>query len=171
MRSDDAPAGREDAERIPFAPRIDRWMVAVVGIALTAILVTAVAPLFDPTASGRDLALTVGTSLLVIAVTAALTVPLRYAMTLDALHVQAGLIRHRMPLAEVVRVETYASPLASRTAAWTARRIRITAQGGRTLDVGPDDRTGFMAELLARAPHLQERVVGGRRLWIDPARS
>lgn len=171
MRDDEASRRAAERDVMRFAPRVDRWMLAVVGVALVAIVVAAVAPLFDPAASGRDVAITMGTSLLVVASTVALTVPLRYSMTLDELHVRAGLIRRTMRLEDVVRVETYTSPLASRTAAWTARRIRITAQGGRSLDVGPDDRTGFMAELLARAPQLQERVVAGRRIWLDPTRS
>ena len=156
---------------VRFAPRVDRWVVVLVGIALVAMIAAGVAPLFDPAATASDLMATLGTALAVVVVTVALTVPTRYEMQRDTLHVQAGLVRQTVPLTEVVRVETHMSPLASPTSPWTSRRIRVVTVRGRRVDVGPEDRTGFMAELLARAPQLEERVVGARRVWLDPART
>ena len=146
-------------------------MVGLVGLAGLAVVAAAIAPLFDPMAAPSDLMITVGSSLGVALLVVALTWPLRYEMDLRELRVQSGLIRRRVALADVVRVETFVSPLASPTAPWTSRRVRVHADGRAHVDVGPADRTGFLAELLARAPQLQERSVGGRRIWLDPSRT
>lgn len=153
---------------IRFAPRVDRWIVGVVAVAGVATVVAGVAPLFDPNSTAGDLMVTLATSLAVLVAVLAVTVPLHYEVERDTLHVRAGVIRRSVALADVVRVETHQSPLASPTSPWTARRVRVITSAGRSIDVGPRDRTGFMAELLARAPQLEERAVGARRVWIDP---
>lgn len=158
-----------DPFRIPVG--IDRWVVVLLIVAAAAMLVSAVAPAFDPNASPSDLWISLSATLGVPALVAVFVVPLRYELTLDELRIRAGLFRYRLRLADLVRVQPYDSPLSSPTAPWTMRRVRMVDVRGRRIDVGPKDRTEFLAEVLARAPQLDERREGGRTIWVDPARA
>jgi hypothetical protein len=153
-----------------IAVGVDRWMVGLLALAGPAVLVSGVAPAFDPSAAPGDLWISLSATSFVVALVAVFAVPLRYEATLEELRVRAGLFRYRMRFAEVVRLQAFDSPLSSSTAPWTMRRVRLTDARGRRIDVGPNDRTGFLAEVLARAPQLEERHEGGRRFWIDPRR-
>jgi hypothetical protein len=107
----------------------------------------------------------------IVAPFAVLVVPTRYELTLDDLRVRAGLMRYRVAWADLVRVEVGWSLLSSTTAAMTMRRVRLVTSDGRVLELGPRDRLGFVAEVLARAPQLvPDPAAGRRRAWHDPAR-
>jgi membrane protein YdbS with pleckstrin-like domain len=165
-----APAGAPEGPlRIPVG--VDRWMVWLLAFAAPAVLVSGVAPAFDPSASPADLWISLSATTLVVALVAAFAVPLRYEMTLDELRVRAGLLRYRLRFADLVRLQPFDSPLSSATAPWTMRRVRLVDTRGRRIDVGPKDRVGFLAEVLARAPQLVERGEGDRTVWIDPSRA
>ncbi|MFU8889131.1 MAG: PH domain-containing protein [Trueperaceae bacterium] len=150
--------------------QVDRWLIGVLAISLVAMAAVPIAVALDPTARGDFwwvALMTVGIWALVVV----LTLPTRYELTLDELRVRSGLLRTSLRWADVVRVELTFSPVSSTTAAWTFRRVSLATQRGRVLEVGPRDRLGFVAEVLARVPHLVEEAGAGKaRAWHDPAR-
>ena len=150
--------------------QIDRWVIGILAVSLLAMVTVPVAVALDPSARGDFwwvALLTVGIWTLVVV----LTLPTRYELTLDELRVRSGVLRTSLRWADVVRVELTFSPVSSTTAAWTFQRVSLATQGGRVLEVGPRDRLGFVAEVLARAPHLVEAAGAARgRAWHDPAR-
>lgn len=110
-------------------------------------------------------------NLAVVAAVFALAVPIRYELTLEELRVRAGLLRRRMAWRDVARVELAFSLVSSTTAAWTSWRVLLIDVGGRVLEIGPADRIGFVAEVLARAPQLVEDPrAGSQKAWHDPTR-
>lgn len=150
--------------------QVDRWLVGVLAVSLVMMVAAPVAVFFDPTA--RDD--TWWVALMTVAIwglVVALTLPTRYELTLDELRVRSGLLRTSLRWADVARMELTFSLVSSTTAAWTFQRVSLVTEGGRVLEVGPRDRLGFVAEVLARAPHLVEVADTARgRAWHDPAR-
>jgi len=161
---------RTDAGALNWPAQHDAWVVLVVGLALLGMLGSVVAVWLDPGATeARVPALVM--SLVVLAGIRFLMVPLRYELTLDELRVRAGLTRHRIAWADLVRVEVGWSLVSSTTAGLSLQRVRLVGVRGRVLEVAPRDRVGFVAEVLARAPQLVEDASAGkRRAWHDPAR-
>jgi hypothetical protein len=160
--------GADPAMRWPV--QVDRWVIGVLAVSALAMVTVPVAVALDPTASGDVwwvALMTIGIWALVVV----LTLPTLYELTLDELRVRSGVLRTSLRWADVVRVELTFSPVSSTTAAWTFQRVSLVTQGGRVLEVGPRDRLGFVAEVLARAPHLVEVAGTARgRAWHDPAR-
>lgn len=150
--------------------KVDAALAFVVALSFVGMGIATVAVATDPGA--RDaLPWIVVVNAALVATVVALTVPTRYELTLDELRVRAGLLRRAMAWRDVVRVELAFSLVSSTTAAWTSWRVYLTDADGRVLDVGPADRIGFVAEVLARAPQLVEDPRAGRqRAWHDPTR-
>ena len=150
--------------------QVDRSVIAVVAPSLMAMIGAPVAVALDPDAR----VLVWWVALLTVAIWALvplLTLPTRYELTLDELRVRSGVLRTSLAWADVARVELTFSLVASTTAAWTFQRVALVTEGGRVLEVGPRDRLGFVAEVLARAPQLAEDPgAGAQRAWHDPAR-
>jgi hypothetical protein len=146
-------------------------MTGILAVALGAMVLAFVALWVDP-----DVSVEARLTMLVFyvglaAVFRVLVIPTRYALTIDEIRVQAGLTRYRLAWADLVRVEAGWSLLSSTTASWTLRRVRLVTERGRTLELGPRDRLGFVAEVLARAPHLvPDPRAGHHRAWHDPLR-
>lgn len=150
--------------------KVDVALVVVVGLAFVGMGIATAAVAADPGA--RDaLPWVLVVNLAIVATVLALGVPVRYDLTGEDLRVRSGLLRQAMAWRAVVRVELTFSLVASTTAAWTASRVLLIDERGRVLEVGPADRVGFVAEVLARAPQLVEDPRAGRqRAWHDPAR-
>lgn len=150
--------------------RWDPWSVTIVVAALMGMLGSAVAVWLDPGATETRGPVLV-TVLVVFAAIRALMVPLRYELTTEALRVRFGLLRTAIAFADLVRVEPTWSLVSSPTAGLALQRVRLVAERGRVLEVGPRDRVGFVAEVLARAPQLvEDPSAGPRRAWHDPLR-
>jgi hypothetical protein len=150
--------------------QVDRWVFGVMSLALLAMLAAPVAVALDPDAGGAFWWVALSTAA-ILALVPLLTLPTRYELTLDELRVRSGVLRTRLAWADVARVELTFSLVSSTTAAWTFQRVALVTEGGRVVEVGPRDRLGFVAEVLARAPQLVEDPSGGpRRAWHDPAR-
>jgi hypothetical protein len=163
--------GGAEPDALPWPVDLDPAVLAILVVSLLMMVGALVAVGLDPDARssfGWVLALTLGTFGLV----GALTLPTRYRLTLEALEVQAGLVRYRMAWPDVVRVSLAWSPVSSTTASWSFRRVRLVAADGRTLEVAPRDRIGFVAEVLARAPQLapESTSAGPSRVWVDHPR-
>ncbi len=150
--------------------QVDRWVFGVLSVAVLAMLAAPVAVAFDPDARGALWWVVLSTAA-ILALVPLLALPTRYELTLDELRVRSGVLRTRLAWADVVRVELTFSLVSSTTAAWTFQRVALVTEGGRILEVGPRDRLGFVAEVLARAPQLVEDASAGpRSAWRDPAR-
>ena len=150
--------------------QVDRWVVGVLAVSLVAMVAVPVAVALDPTARGDAWWVTLMT-VAIWGLVVLLTLPTRYELTLDELRVRSGVLRTSVRWADVVRVELAFSLVSSTTAAWTFRRVSLVTERGRVLEVGPRDRLGFVAEVLARAPHLVAEAGTARgRAWHDPAR-
>ncbi len=155
---------------LSWPARVDRWVIGVLTVSALAMVAVPVAVALDPTARG-DFWWVAAMTVAIWGLVALLTLPTRYELTLDELRVRSGVLRTSVRWADVVRVELTFSPVSSTTAAWTFQRVSLVARNGRTLEVGPRDRPGFVAEVLARAPHLVEAPGAARgRAWHDPAR-
>jgi len=149
--------------------QVDAWVVAILGAALLGMVGSGVAVWLDPGATAARLPVLVMV-LVVLGGAWGLLIPTRYELTLDELRVRAGLVRYRMTWADLVRLESTWSLVSNTTAAWTLRRVRLVDVRGRVLEVGPGDRQGFLAEVLARAPQLVSDATSSGPAWHDPAR-
>lgn len=157
-----------DAVRWPV--QVDRWVLGVLAASLVMMVAAPVAVALDPAARDDTWWVALMTAA-IWGLVVALTLPTRYELTLDELRVRSGLLRTSLRWADVVRVELGFSLVSSTTAAWTFQRVSLATEGGRLLEVGPRDRLGFVAEVLARAPHLVEDAGAGKaRAWHDPTR-
>jgi len=156
---------------VRFGPAVDRWLVVVLVASGMAMVAATVAVALDPGVGVGVVALVVAMNALTGGTVWALAYPIVYEIDLDEVRVRAGVLRHRMALVDLERVALSTSIVSSTTAAWTSRRVRLIGRGGRVLEVGPSDRSGFVAEVLARAPQLVEDVSIGRgRAWHVPNR-
>lgn len=162
-------AGRADPALL-WPIQVDRWVFGILTVSVVAMLAAPVAVALDPDAGGAFWWVALST-VAILALVPLLTLPTRYALTLDELRVRSGVLRTRLAWADVVRVELTFSLVSSTTAAWTFQRVALVTEGGRVLEVGPRDRLGFVAEVLARAPQLVEDAsAGSGKAWHDPAR-
>ena len=159
-----------NGETLAWPVQVDLWVVAILGAALLGMVGSGVAVWLDPGATEARIPVLV-MILVVLTLVWALMIPTHYRFTLDELRVRAGLIRYRIAWADLVRVEQTWSLVSNTTSTWTMRRVRLVDLRGRVLEVGPRDRPGFLAEVLARAPQLAEDPsAGAQRAWHDPAR-
>lgn len=155
---------------LSFGPGVGRWLLLVIGLVLLSMLGTLRALWSE---GGWAVGLFLLLSLGGIALVLLLIVPLRYTVDAEAIHVRAGVFRHRWALADLVRLEAGIGLVSSPTAGWTVHRVRLFGAGGRVMELGPADREGFVAAVLARAPQLLAEPPassGRRRVWRDPRR-
>lgn len=87
----------------------------------------------------------------------ALSLPLRYTLLADAVHIRSGWLEWRVPYASLRTVAPSWSPLAG--PAWSLRRVRLEFADGFIL-VSPDDRELFIHEIAGRCPHLVPDATG-----------
>lgn len=156
-------------EPVRFGPAVDRWVVVVLAFSGLAMVVATAAIALDPGVGVMQLLFVLAINLLTVGAVVALAYPIAYEVDAVEVRVRAGVLRHRVALADLRRVALTTSLVSSTTAAWTFRRVQLVDRRGRVLEVGPADRVGFVAEVLARAPQLvQERSSNRARAWHDP---
>jgi hypothetical protein len=145
-------------EKVWVKVRIDPWLVAV-AVAMMAVIVFAVVPLVLDPGVLTGVRIAVGAMALVtIGLTFGFTVPLRYAFEDGGVFVRAGLVRMRLAYRDIARAEKVVSPLSS--AAWSLVKVRLVLAQGGLIEISPQDRDAFLAELARRAPHLQPTPKG-----------
>ena len=128
-----------------FRTRIDAWLVILIGLAIASCFVQAWS-LRSVSPGGSIAAAAIGVLSLVIVLT--LTVPCRYTLKGDHLSIQCGVIRKRIPYAQIHGVEASSSPLSA--PALSLRRVKILY--GRSFQlVSPQERGRFIEELSKRA--------------------
>lgn len=161
-----------EATTLTFGPGVDRWLLLLIGLVLLSMVGTFRALWADE--GGRwAVGLFLLLALAFFGLILLLTMPLRYTVDAEALQVRAGVLRYRWALADLVRLETGVGVVASPTAGWTVHRLMLLDAKGRSMELGPADRDGLVAALLARAPQLVAETPSsraGRKVWRDPKR-
>jgi membrane protein YdbS with pleckstrin-like domain len=135
---------------VSFPTKIDRWLVVVLLGALTAMLVSAVA-VARTAQTPAQLMAALCTPLLPVGLVALLSWPTRYELHADELVIRSGVIRYRIPYADIRGVAPSRNPLSA--PAWSLDRLRIERARGYAL-ISPRDRAGFLEALAARTPQL-----------------
>lgn len=160
-------SGVADATLVRMGPAVDRWIVAVLVFSAVAMVAAVVGVALDPDV-GLGVALaTAGGVLGTSGLVWLLAYPIVYEVDLEEVRVRSGVMRFRIPLRDLARVALHQSVLSSTTAAWTSRRLLLTTHAGATYELGPADRLGFLAEVVARAPQLVEDPGARGRVWVD----
>lgn len=128
-----------------FPSRIDAWLAVVLLLAMAA----ALASVFVSAGAGTLVGWTaaVFTALIGIGLPLWLLLATRYTLQGDALLVQSGPFRWRVPLAEIRSVTPTNNPLSS--PALSLQRLRIDYGRGRWLMISPRDREQFLQALEA----------------------
>ena len=91
----------------------------------------------------------IGINLFVLGLLRATAWPVSYTIDGEMLIVRSGLVKIRIVLGSIVRVEPTRSPLSS--PAWSLDRLRIVFRTGQTTEgavlISPHDKRSFLAEL------------------------
>lgn len=134
-----------------YPSRIDAWLVAVVFAA--AALPLGVGLWLLVLGQYRGLLLLLSWGGVMTLMIGALSVPLRYTLMSDRLHVQSGVLAWDIAYATLRRVAPSRNPLSA--PAWSLRRVRLDSADGSCILVSPDDAESFIEQLAVRCPHLQ----------------
>jgi hypothetical protein len=145
--------------------RVDVLFVAAV-LAAMGLLVALVAPLLLDPDVAVAVKLAVGAmGVGALALTFGMALPVRYLLEPEGFTVRAGFLTLRLAYRDIVRATPLLSPLTGPS--WSLVRVRVALDAGGWVEVAPRDREAFLAELAARAPHLEPH---GRGL-VDPRRA
>ena len=137
----------------PYPTRVDRWLGVIAAAYLLLALGVPAWLLGSAVGSSQpiDLGL-VALPLGVLAAMWAIAYPCEYSFEADKLVVRSGLLRVRIPLLSITRVEPSRS-LAS-APAWSFDRLLIRYGRTQRILISPREKAAFTAELEKRAPHL-----------------
>ncbi|CAN5358774.1 PH domain-containing protein [soil metagenome] len=133
------------APTVVFPTRVDAWLIAVIAVAIVLCLYQAWT-LRHVASDASFVAMLSGVFSAVVVL--AFTVPCRYTLEDDHLAIRCGLIRKRIPYAQIKRIELSSSAMSA--PALSLRRVKIVH--GRSFQlVSPRDRDRFIEELSKRA--------------------
>ncbi len=134
---------------ITFPSKVDGG-IRLVGIAAPLVTLGAVVlmPAHAPPLIWLPVALTAVTALLV----GWILISTAYDLDAHTLVARSGPFSWRIPLAEITAVRPSTSTRSG--PALSLDRLEVVHSGGRVLLISPADRTGFLALLHRRAPHL-----------------
>ncbi len=137
----------------PYPTRVDRWLGVVAAAYLLLALGLPAWQLGSALGSSQpvDLGL-VALPLGVLAAVWAIAYPCEYSFEGDMLVVRSGLLRIRIPLLSITRVEPSRSLLSA--PAWSLDRLLIRYGRKQRVLISPREKAAFVAELEMRAPHL-----------------
>jgi hypothetical protein len=137
-----------------FRSKVDWWLAAMVAatVATPAILGFLNVAAGHSSAGGISLILT---SLIVVALVFACAVPMQYEFTNTELVIRSGLLRVKVGYSCICRVQPTNSPLSSW--AWSLDRLELVLSDGDRLIISPVQTREFVAELMKRAPHVDNR--------------
>lgn len=127
-----------------YYSRVDWWIAALLGGSVVFCFGLGFNLLGSDRVAGM---ITLGTGVFTGVFILLVTVPCRYVLEKEALLVQAGVIKYRIPYSDIRRVEKSSNPLSS--PALSLKRVKITRTKGFLL-VSPRNRDRFMQELAAR---------------------
>lgn len=130
-----------------YPSKVDTWvslLLAVSAVALIGAVILA-------TVQGEILASVVLSVSMAVysAVLLGVGFPCRYTLTSDALLIQSGFLRFRLPYTEITGAELSRSPLSA--PAWSLQRVKIhTRRSAGFQLVSPVNREAFLNELMQR---------------------
>ncbi len=139
-----------------FPTKVDTWLAVVLGGAALVSVGGAVASLLEGKLEGL-----LGPVIMAV-VFGTLVFPMHYTVADDALVIRFGLVRSRVKYADIRAVKPTHNPLSS--PAMSLDRLHIDCGNPLGPNISPDDREGFYAALLEKAPHLRregDRLVSG----------
>jgi len=135
---------------VVFRTKVDGWLVAVLAVAAVGVLGAAAAAFLADPATGWLLLASMGGAVLLVAV---LSVPTEYAVTGEAVVSRYGVLRKRIPLADIERVYPTWNPLSA--PAWSLDRLGVRYRtGGRWHGlalISPVRQEAFLSLLAERA--------------------
>jgi len=130
-----------------YPSKVDTWVGLLLGVSAVALIGAVILAIRE----GEVLALVVLSISIAVyaAVIFGIGFPCRYTLTSDALLIQSGFLRFRLPYAEITGAELSRSPLSA--PAWSLQRVKIhTGSSVGFQLVSPVDREAFLDELLQR---------------------
>ncbi|NLE81483.1 MAG: PH domain-containing protein [Rhodococcus sp.] len=132
-----------------YPSKVDLWLAVLIWVMPVAVVVAWIAALTS--GSNDDLVAAVVASVLVVGILFGLVYPIRYGLDDKHLMVRFGLVRTRIPLADITTVKPTRNPLAS--PALSMDRLSIVSGPGLTgtVMISPADRERFLNELASRA--------------------
>lgn len=130
-----------------YPSKVDGWLAFFIAIAPIGALSAVVGAFI----TGEGLAIAFGGALLIAFIYAGLVFPMRYGISDDAIVVCHGMVRQRIPLAEISEVRPSRNLIAS--PALSLDRLQIVFGPGRASFalISPADKRAFLAELIERA--------------------
>lgn len=132
----------EDTRAYPS--KVDAWIAIVLGLGpVFATFGGAVTVL-----AGQSPWIAIAPIAVFVLVYGGLVFPMNYTITADELVVRSGLVRIRIPLAEIVEVSPTRNPLSS--PALSLDRLRVRSEA-RTIMISPRERSAFLTELAVAA--------------------
>ena len=144
-----------------YPSKVDLWLAVLLLAMPIAVVVAWIMALTS--GSSDDLIAAVVASVLVVVILFGLVYPMRYGLDDKHLMVRFGLVRTRIPLADITTVEPTRNPLAS--PALSLDRLSIVSGPGLTgtVMISPADRERFLNELASKAglKRVGDRLEGG----------
>ena len=125
-----------------YPSKIDLWIAAMLAIAPLTSLTLGLYMLVE--GHSKDAAILFGVTLIVCLISAALTLPCRYTIEKQALHIRCGIIHMRVPLTDIEQIDKSSSWLNG--PALSLKRVLITANGKAYL-ISPNERDEFITDL------------------------
>jgi len=132
-----------------YPSKVDAWLALLLLVMPVGVVLAWIAALTS--GSNDDLIGAVIASVLVVGILFGLVYPMRYGLCDKQLEVRFGLVRSRIPLTDITKVEPTRNPLAS--PALSLDRLSIVSGPGLTgtVMISPADRDGFLNELASKA--------------------
>ena len=141
-----------------YTSKKDWWLVGLVWAAVAAPVLAGLLMILLPGGNrgfGWEL---LRAGVVIAAVVVVLTYPLDYEITTDLLVARCGILRWRVPLADIEAVYPTRNPASSPT--WSLDRLQVDyrkAGGLTSLLISPADKFAFMRDLAGAAPGLEMR--------------
>ena len=143
-----------------FPSKKDFWIVALIMGSGIALLAVAVDHIVSRGINSPETWITCGIALLYVGIIWSLAYPVYYEIAPPNLLIRSGLLlRYRIPLASIEKIQPTRNPLSS--PAWSLDRLRIEySKGGRrqAIMISPENKEIFLHYLIMFEPHLEPKV-------------
>ncbi len=130
-----------------YKTRIDRWLIVVLLVPM--LLVVGLGFYLYPSFPAEAL-MCWGTLLFSASLVAVIGFPCEYTLDTDHLLIRSGVIRYRIPYADITHVAKSNSLWSS--PAWSLQRIKIDYGTRKFILVSPQDRDAFINALQSKTP-------------------
>ncbi|MDG2220993.1 MAG: PH domain-containing protein [Rubripirellula sp.] len=125
-----------------YPSKIDLWIATMLLTAPLSSLILGLYLLAE--GNPQDAAILFGVALIVCLISAVFTLPCRYTIEAQTLHIRCGIIRSKVPLADIEQINKSSSWLSG--PALSMKRVLVSANRKDYL-ISPNERDEFIAEL------------------------